>query len=155
LFRTNDFTDTIPISIHADPNYLIIVNNISHIPIDKVRIKFTFLLVNHENFILLAGDVDLFVIVNDVEVCCFINIAKLEIESSLEARIPTIEYVLPKADQPRDAEKDVGNQKKSVTPCDKFYWRYLKYNTLSLDLNTLVPKKDTVSFILLAHMLFV
>jgi hypothetical protein len=45
---------------------------------------------------------------------------------------------LPEGDEPRDADEDVRNQKKGVTPGNKFDWRNFEDDALSLDLHTLI-----------------
>lgn len=87
---------SIPVVIHADPNHLIFIDDVGHIPIHEVCMKHTLELVYHEHLHLLAYDAYLLIIVHDVKISCFLHITEIEVKYSFKVWIPKIGIRLTK-----------------------------------------------------------
>jgi hypothetical protein len=81
-------TDSIAIVIHADSNYLILVDDVVHIPIHEVGVVFTLYLIDHKCFLIFTDNAHLLIVVEDVEISCLLQRAEIKVESPLEAWVP-------------------------------------------------------------------
>lgn len=82
-------SDSFSVVIHTDPNELTFVDDVGHIPVNEVEVEPAHFLIDHEHFFLLGDDAYLFIVVEDVEVSCLFEGAKVVVELSFEIGIPT------------------------------------------------------------------
>jgi hypothetical protein len=88
-FGPDYVTDPVPVVVHADTDLILLIEDIGHIPVHKIRMKSTLLLVEHEDLPLLGDYARLLVVVHDVEIGCLGNAGhEIEVELPLVHGVP-------------------------------------------------------------------
>ena len=92
LFFGPDYVaDPVPVVVHTDTDLILLIEDVGHIPVDKIRMKSTLLLIQHEDLAFLGDYAHLLVVIHDVEISCLGNAGhEIEVELPLVLGVPNI-----------------------------------------------------------------